>query len=212
KSFAIKFITGCMLLIVLSSIATRIAAANNDAQPATPPVIRTAPAAPVFDNQSRLAELAGRRARIAEAVGTRGVLILFSTEPRVYTNDVNYEYRQENNLYYLTNLKQNNATVVLLPGNEQLPEILFMPRRDPAAETWTGHMYSAQEASEISGIKEVWEASEFEPFLSALRNRQPYRPKPEHILLSTRAADTAVPPTSGFEKLFAAAAKNEGEV
>ena len=212
KPLARKFLIGCTLLIALSSVQTRIAAANNDAQPATPAVIRVAPAAPVFDKQTRLAELAARRARIAEAVGTRGILVLFSTEPRVYTNDVNYHYRQENNLYYLTNLKQNNATVVLLPGNEQLPEILFMPRRDPAAETWTGHMYSAQEASQISGIKEVWEASEFKPFIRALRNRQPYRPKVDHILLSTMAGDTAVPSMSGFEKLFAAAGKNEAEL
>ncbi len=216
KSPVTKFLTGCMLLIVLIGVQTRIAAAgndsNNDAQPPTPPVIRIAPMAPVFDNQTRLTELAGRRARIAEAVGTRGVLILFSTEPRVYTNDVNYEYRQENNLYYLTNLKQNNATVVLLPGNEQLPEILFMPRRDPALETWTGHMYSAQEASEISGIKEVWEASEFEPFVRALRNRQTYRPKAEHILLSAMPAEATPASLTGFEKLFTAAGKNEAEL
>ncbi|MFN2499106.1 MAG: aminopeptidase P family protein [Pyrinomonadaceae bacterium] len=212
KSLATKFLTGCTLLIALSAVHTRIAVARNDAQPSTPPVIRVAPMAPIFDKPTRLAELAGRRARIAEAVGTRGILILFSTEPRVYTNDVNYHYRQENNLYYLTNLKQNNATVVLLPGNEQLPEILFMPRPDPAAETWTGHMYSAQEASQISGIKEVWEASEFEPFLRALRNRQPYRPKAEHILLSTMAGGTAVPSMPGFEKLLGAAGKNEAEL
>jgi Xaa-Pro aminopeptidase len=187
-------------------------AANNDAQPTTPSIIRIAPVAPVFDDQTRLSEFAGRRARVAEAVGSKGILILFSTEPRVYTNDVNYEYRQENNLYYLTGLKQNNATVVLLPGNDQISEILFMPRRDPGLETWTGHMYSAEEASQISGIKEVWDAREFEPFLAALRNRQPNRPKPERVLLSARAADANVPPMAGFEKLFAAAAKNEGEL
>lgn len=212
KSFVTKFLICCSLIIGLVGVRTRTVAANNDAHPATPSIIRIAPLAPIFDDRTRLTELAGRRARVAEAVGTKGILILFSTEPRVYTNDVNYEYRQENNLYYLTSLKQNNATVVLLPGNEQLSEILFMPRRNPAAETWTGHMYSAEEASQISGIKEIWEASEFEPFLSALRNRQPYRPKPEHILLSARPADAGALSMSGFEKLFAAAGKNEGEL
>ena len=212
KSFITRLLVCCSLLICLAAVSTRNATANTDARPPTPSVIRIAPPAPIFDNRTRLEELIGRRARVAEAVGSKGILILFSTEPRVYTNDVNYEYRQENNLYYLTGLKQNHATVVLLPGNEQLSEILFMPRRNPGLETWTGHMYAAEEASQISGIKEIWEASEFEPFLSALRNRQPYRPKPEHILLSARAADASVPPMSGFEKLFAAVAKNEGEL
>jgi len=211
KTFVTKFLIGCVLIVGLVSVRARSAAANSDAQPATPSVIRIAPVAPIFDNQTRLAELAARRARVAEAVGSKGILILFSTEPRVYTNDVDYEYRQENNLYYLTSLKQNNATLVMLPGNAQLPEVLFMPRRNPAAETWTGHMYSAEEASQLSGIKEIWEASEFEPFLRALRNRQPYRPKSEHILLSSIATAES-PSMSGFEKLFAAATKNEGEL
>src|SRR6266446_4999314 len=211
KTFLTKFLIGCVAIIGLVSVRARSAAANSDAQPATPSVIRIAPVAPIFDNQPRLAELAARRARVAEAVGSKGILILFSTEPRVYTNDVDYEYRQENNLYYLTSLKQNNATLVMLPGNAQLPEVLFMPRRNPAAETWTGHMYSAEEASQLSGIKEIWEASEFEPFLRALRNRQPYRPKPEHILMSS-IAPAESPSMSGYEKLFAAVAKNEGEL
>jgi Xaa-Pro aminopeptidase len=212
KSFVRKSLICCALLIAPAGLLTGSATANNDAQPATPSIIRVAPLAPIFDDQTRLSELAGRRARVAEAVGTKGILVLFSTEPRVYTNDVNYEYRQENNLYYLTSLKQNNATLVLLPGNDHLSEILFMPRRNPALETWTGHMYSAEEASQISGIKEIWESSEFEPFISALRYRQPYRPKPANILLSTRLADPAPLSASGFEKLFAAAAKNEGEI
>jgi Xaa-Pro aminopeptidase len=168
--------------------------------------IRTAPAAPVFDDKARLAELAQRRTRVAQAIGPNAFVILFSTEPRVYTNDVDYEYRQENNLYYLTSLKQKGATLVLLPSNAQLPEILFLPRRNPAAETWTGHMYSPQEAAQRSGVKEIWEASEFEPFMSAIRNRQPYRPKEENVLM---ASQPAAANTNGFETLFAAAAKNE---
>jgi Xaa-Pro aminopeptidase len=143
KSLVTKLLIGSLLIVGLVSVRARSVTAHNDAQPATSFVIRIAPMAPIFDNQTRLAELVTRRARVAQAVGPKGILILFSTEPRVYANDVDYEYRQENNLYYLTSLKQNNATVVLMPGNEQLPEILFMPRRNPSAETWTGHMYSA---------------------------------------------------------------------
>ena len=188
-------------------------------------VIRVAPPAPMFNDEARLAELSSRRARVAQKIGTSGILILFSTEPRVYTNDVDYEYRQENNLYYLTNLKQKGATLVLMPGNPQLPEILFLPRRDPAAETWTGHMYSPDEAHQISGVKEIWEAGEFEPFMRAMRGRQPYGPKPEGLLMGVGAAPIpqassasttqstngapAAQPVTGFESLFNAMANNE---
>src|SRR5712691_8529159 len=134
--------------------------------------IRTASPAPVFDEKARLAELAHRRARVAQTIGPNAFAILFSTEPRVYTNDVDYGYRQENNLYYLTSLKQKGATLVLMPSNAQLPEILFLPRRNPAAETWTGHMYSPQEAARLSGVKEIWEASEFDGFVKAVQKHQ----------------------------------------
>jgi len=183
-----------------------------------PSTVRMTPPAPVFDDATRLAELAGRRARVTDAIWEKGILILFSTEPRVYANDVDYEYRQENNFYYLTALKQKGATLVLLPGNTAMPAILFMPRRSPVSETWTGHMYSPEEASQRSGIKEIWEVSEFEPFIRALRNRQPYLPKPEKVLMSANVS--AVEPgaalnpavNAGFEKLFAAAGKNDGEI
>ena len=175
-----------------------------------PPVIRITPATPVFDEKERLAELGQRRARVAQSLGTKSLLVLFSTEPRVYANDVDYQYRQENNLYYLTNLKQKGATLVLLPGNTQTPEILFLPRRNPAAETWTGHMYSAQEAYEISGVKEIWDATEFKPFIDTLRNRQPYRPgKAENIFMSELPAATQMTNGNGFEPLLEAAGKNE---
>src|SRR5829696_2563277 len=101
--------------------------------------IRITPPAPVFADKERVVELMQRRERVAQSVGSQSLLVLFSTEPRVYANDVDYPYRQENNLYYLTNLKQKNATLVLLPGNTKVREILFLPRRNAAAETWTGH-------------------------------------------------------------------------
>jgi len=72
-------------------------------------------------------------------------------------------------------------------------------------------MYSAAEASQASGIKEIWDASEFQPFLQALRNRQPYRPKAEKILMSSRSAVVETAP-SGFEKLFAGAGNNNADL
>ena len=193
----------------------------------TPPAIRVAPEAPVFDEEERRAELVARRARVAQEVGTTGVLVLFSAEPRVYSGDTDYPYRQENNFYYLTHLRQPGATLVLLPGNHAHGEILFLPRRSATAEAWSGAMYSAGEARRLSGIKEIWDSREFAPFMEALAKRQPYRPKPEAVLLSENSAresqasgstsataSTANPqssetPASGFEALFAASARKE---
>ncbi|MDQ3134094.1 MAG: aminopeptidase P N-terminal domain-containing protein [Acidobacteriota bacterium] len=179
--------------------------ARAESRPNEPtPAIRTAPPAPVFDDTERVAELAARRQRLAEQIGPKGVLVLFSAEPRVYTNDVDYEFRQENNFYYLTHLKQKGATLVIMPGHAQTREILFLPRRDPAAETWTGYMYGPEQARKLSGVAEIWEAKEFEPFMRALRTRRAYRPESKGVLLSdaqqTAANGTARPMTPPVPK------------
>src|SRR6185503_17059658 len=147
--FALLALFACLAMLSPVGVAT-----NARSERAVPSVIRITPPAPAFDDKERLAELKQRRERVAQSIGPQSFMILFSTEPRVYTNDVDYPYRQENNLYYLTNLKQKNATLVLLPGNTKVREILFMPRRNPGTETWTGHMYSAEEASQLSGVRE----------------------------------------------------------
>src|SRR6185369_16777725 len=141
-------LTLATLILTALPISPRVAATT-----AAPEIWQIAPPAPKISEADRLSELAKRRQESMKQMGDKAVMVLFSTEPRVYTLDVDYPYRQENNLYYLTNLKQKSATLVLLPGNTKIREILFMPRRNPAMETWTGHMYSAEEANQLSGIR-----------------------------------------------------------
>lgn len=211
-----QYLVGCLMTVVVLSLAVNVPRAASVWGGATPDAskpaaVREAPPSPVFTDAERQAELASRRARVAAQTGPKSLLVLFSGEPRVYTNDVNYEFRQENNFYYLTNLRQKGATLVLLPGNAATPEILFLPRRNPAAETWTGHMYSPEEATQISGVREIWEAREFEPFINALKEKRAYSPQAAGVLASpSRAAehgDAAAP--AAYETLFAAMAKNE---
>jgi Xaa-Pro aminopeptidase len=218
-----------LVLCVLGGSVTPVSSQNGMAgAPAATAAIRVTPPAPVFDEGARLAELAARRARVANEIGKQSLLVLLSGEARVYTNDVDYEFRQENNLYYLTGLAQQRATLVLIPGHATTREILFIPRRNPAAETWTGHMYSAEEARALSGIGEIWEAGEFEPFMRAIRSRRAYRPKEESILLTNvpaapapaPAAATATPTPAfgapqnagGFETLFGAMVQKTGSL
>lgn len=208
KSFGVPAVLG---LFLVSSLLPVVSRASDDSK-ARASVIRLTPPAPVFDDKDRHLELARRRARVAQSLGTKAALILFSAEPKVYTGDVNYEYRQENNLYYLTNLKQSRATLVMIPSNTQTPEILFLPRRNAFAETWTGHMYSAEEAANTSGIREIWDEIEFEPFMRALSSRQPHRPKEGNVLMSPASGAQKAGAASGFESLFAAAEKNEAEL
>jgi Xaa-Pro aminopeptidase len=209
KSTKSKRLHACVTVALLLNLSALLVFGGHRTNETSSSVIRITPPAPVFEEKTRHAELAARRARVAQAIGPKGLLILFSAEPRIYTHDVDYEYRQENNLYYLTNLKQKRATLVLTQGEGGSSTILFLPRRSAFAETWNGRMYSPEEASQVSGIKEIWEASEFERFVRALRNKESYRPEAKNILMSEPATEATASP---FAKAYESATKNEGEL
>src|SRR5258708_6576675 len=159
RRFSLRLASVVALGILLSVLALPLVQVRAGAGETTvSPVIRITPPAPVFDDAKRLEELAARRKRVAEAIGPKGLLIMLSAEPRVYTNDVDYQFRQENNLYYLTNLNQKRATLVLMPGNAQLPEVQFLPEGESReyrqeqrfAATWTKESgFTIQSASPI---------------------------------------------------------------
>src|SRR5437879_284403 len=110
-----------------------------------PTSILITPPAPKFTGAERRAELARRRSAVESKMAAGSMMILFSAEHRLYTNDVDYVFRQENNLYYLTNLKQAGATLVIKKNGAAITETLYLPKRDPQNETWNGRMYSNEE-------------------------------------------------------------------
>src|SRR5438046_647152 len=71
-------------------------------------------------------DLAARRARVMERLGPDAMLVLWSAPTVRYEPDVDYEYRQDSNLYYLTGLTQAGTMLVLMPGNDSHRETLFI--------------------------------------------------------------------------------------
>lgn len=142
-----------------------------------PPSIRITPPAPKFTDAERQAEFARRRAAVAAKMTDKSMLILFSAEPKLYANDVDYVFRQENNLYYLTGLKQENATLVITKDGATVKETLFLPKRVPVREAWEGKMYSRDQASKVSGLKTIVDASELPSFVKAVKERGTFASK-----------------------------------
>ncbi len=170
-----------------------------------------APAAPQLAEIDRVTELRKRRVEVMKRMGDKAVLVLLSTEPRIYTYDVDYHYRQENNLYYLTGIRQDGATLILLPGAAKTREILFMPERAPARETWNGRMMSADEARARSGVQEVWDSRLLNGFLAQLA------PRAEQALtkrgnVSKPQAALAAQWQSEFQTISEAIKNNQGEL
>ena len=144
---------------------------------------KVAPPPPVSWQRDRVADLSARRKALMEQIGEHAVLVLFAAEPRNYANDVDWPFRQENDFFYLTGLTQPGATLVLAPGGAgKMREMVFIPRPVPAQETWTGHMITAAEAREMSGIQDVFETGQFNGFFGTLI------PRSRPVLGSTEGA------------------------
>ena len=159
-------------ILLIAFILSGLAAVILADVPLGPGGIKLTPSAPKFSDTERRAELARRRAAVAAKMANKSMLILFSAEPKLYANDVDYVYRQENNLYYLTNLKQDGATFVLIKDGANVKEYLFIPRPDPRNETWNGKMYTLADATRISGVNTTVDASNRERFLQAVKDKK----------------------------------------
>jgi Xaa-Pro aminopeptidase len=119
-------------------------------------------------------DLKARRARVMEKIGQESVAILWSAPPRLYSLDVEYEYRQDSNLLYLTGLTQEDTILLLMPSAKTKKEVLFVREPNPRREHWNGHILTKQEATEKSGVETVYFVNEFEPFLAAMLERRPF--------------------------------------
>lgn len=201
--------TTLMSLTLIAATITASVTANETRNPA--PAIRLTPPAPVITDAERVSELASRRGRVAAAMDANRMLILFAAVPRIYTNDVDYEYRQENNFYYLTNLRQENARLLMfkVATDAQPTTILFLPRRNPARETWTGYMYSPEDARRVSGIADIRDVREFPAFIRALGEGTTYNAPAESMLIKTGDVAAANKTNEAMRALFAARAAKQ---
>ena len=123
-------------------------------------------------------DLQARRTRLLERLTPETLSIFWSAPVRTYSNDVEYEYRQDSNFLYLTGIDQPETILVLMPGNASRREILFISEADPRREHWEGHMLTPAEATAQSGIQTVMTVDQFEPFIASMFSRRAMRGEP----------------------------------
>ncbi len=104
-------------------------------------------------------ELTARRARVLEEIakegGERAVLLLRAPAADHFSGDVDYPYRSDNNLFYLTGVEEPGCALLLSAHAmaEQGKAVLFFTPPHPGARIWVGDQLTREEASARSGVQ-----------------------------------------------------------
>ncbi|MDH4944962.1 aminopeptidase P N-terminal domain-containing protein [Sulfurimonas sp. C5] len=110
-------------------------------------------------------EYKGRREKFAKKLQSDSVAIFCAAEQKVRSNDTEYPYRQDSNFYYLTGFKEDNSTLVFVKKNTTYKIYLFVEKKDPVKELWTGKRLGAEKAKELFDVDDVFEIEHFAPKL-----------------------------------------------
>lgn len=108
-----------------------------------------------------------RRARVLEGI-EEGILILPSSPLLHRSGGTEYRYRPDSELFYLTGCTEPQVVAVLRGGEEGDPFLLFVPRRNPEAELWSGPRMGPEEAREHFGADAAYPMDEMESRLPGL--------------------------------------------
>jgi len=111
-------------------------------------------------------EFAERRRRVLEALGP-AVLLLPAAPLAIRNNDVEHEYRQDSDFFYLTGFDEPES-VVCLRGGKDKPLAMFVRPRDPEREVWDGQRAGVDGAVKDFGADEAFPIAELSQKLPEL--------------------------------------------
>src|SRR5262245_3575927 len=108
-----------------------------------------------------------RRERFLEQIRP-GVAILPSSPVPLRSNDVDHEYHQDPDLYYLTGYEEPDSVAVFAPGRTEGEFLLFVRPRNRQEEIWSGRRAGTEGAVSTFGAAESFPVSELSAKLADL--------------------------------------------
>ena len=110
------------------------------------------------------------RAKLIELLPPKSMVIISSNDIMPTNADGTMGFKQNSDLYYLSGLDQEETLLILYPDapEDQYKEIAFVKETSELIEIWEGHKFTKQEATEISGIKNIQWTSNFEQVLKTI--------------------------------------------
>lgn len=126
------------------------------------------------------AEYQARRDELARVIGPNGAFIALSPEPVTRNGSVEWPFRQDDDLKYLTGIDERQTALVILPAEKDWRDMIFTRPFDASAELWTGPIPTTDEVKAVSGVTKVHPYDSFERFIAALFGGKAWGPSTEY--------------------------------
>jgi Xaa-Pro aminopeptidase len=128
------------------------------------------------------------RKNLSRLLKPNSMVILQSNDILPTNADGHMRFRQNNELFYLSGIDQEETILILFPDAPvpEWKEILFVKETSDLIRVWEGYKLTKEQATERSGIKSIRWNSEFRAMLQPLFNLA------EHVYLSTNEHPRAV--------------------
>ncbi|WP_276484466.1 aminopeptidase P family protein [Paraflavitalea pollutisoli] len=136
----------------------------------SPVFAQPAPLHDLADDYLTPAFHAGRRDSLRQLMPANSVTVVLAFPTRNFSNDVDYVYHQNPDLYYFSGYKEPHSLMLIFKepqtaaNGSTFKEVLFVQKRNAQAEQWTGKRMGVEGAKEKLGLATVYNGEEFKNF------------------------------------------------
>ncbi len=112
---------------------------------------------------------AGRRAALRKLMPPNSVVAIFAYPTRTFSNDVDYVYHPNPDMYYFSGYKEPDALLLIFKEVQSdsagsFNELFFVRRRDSVREQWTGRRLGVEGVKSLLGFTRVYNSDVFGDF------------------------------------------------
>jgi Xaa-Pro aminopeptidase len=110
---------------------------------------------------------AGRRDALRKLMPDNSVFVVMAYPTRTFSNDVDYFYHQNPDMYYFSGYKEPHSLLLIFKEEQKgadgasYKEIIFVQKKDPRAEQWTGRRLGTEGAKEKLGFTYAYNGEDF---------------------------------------------------
>ncbi|MEP7234132.1 MAG: aminopeptidase P N-terminal domain-containing protein [Ignavibacteriota bacterium] len=128
----------------------------------------------IFDTDRLTPEFhRSRRELLRKFMAPHSAAIFLAASPKNRSNDVSYVYHQDPNFYYLTGHTRSDAALIITKepftiNGITTNEILFVQKKEPAREIWTGVRLGVEGAKHVLGFQNALVIDSLAAFLNSL--------------------------------------------